>query len=100
MHRKFRRKPHVALERNAADGTGISDGDASDNDFECVPTASKKHTHLFILKVTLQQAQTHFMNFHQSLNLLLGKHFLAVSIDQQDESVFKKVGAKKKYFFS
>ena len=81
-------------------GTGISDGDASDNDFECGPTASKKHTHLFILKVTLQQAQTHFMNFHQSLNLLLGKHFLAVSIDQRDASVFKKVGAEKKYFFS
>ena len=83
-------------------GTGISDGDASDNDFECGPTASNKHTHLFILKVTLQQAQTHFMNFHQSLNLLLtlGKHFLAVSIDQRDASVFKKVGAEKKYFFS
>ena len=59
-----------------------------------------KSTHLFILKVTLQQAQTHFMNFHQSLNLLLGKHFLAVSIDQRDESVLKKVGAEKKHFFS
>ena len=90
----------MALERNAADSTGISDGDASDNDFECGPTTSKKHTHLFTLKVTLQQAQTHFMNFHQSLNLLLGKHFLAVSIDQRDESIFKKVGAEKKYFFS
>jgi hypothetical protein len=59
-----------------------------------------KSTLLFILKVTLQQAQTHSMNFHQSLNLLLGKHFLAVSINQRDASVFKKVGAEKKYFFS
>jgi len=28
-------------------GTGISDGDASDNDFECGPTASKKHTFIY-----------------------------------------------------
>ena len=37
------RKEATALERNASDGTGMPDGNASDNDFECGPSASKKH---------------------------------------------------------
>ena len=68
MHRKFRRKPLHLKEMLLTVQECLMETPVTMtlNVAQAHPKSTK------ILKVALQQTQTHFMNFHQILNLLLG----------------------------